>query len=96
MWKPFLKVSFIALIFAACLPCTGCHMNQETRLKVIQRETDEAVARADERLDQELDACGDDVDCRHAALGRHAATMREIQAKHDARIDAELERSRGR
>ena len=53
-----------------------------------------AVARADERLDEELEACGDDVDCRHAAIEKHAAAMREIQATRDARVDAFLEESR--
>ena len=63
-------------------------------MRIIEREAAMAVARADERLDEELEACGDDVDCRHAAIEKHAAAMREIQATRDARVDAFLEESR--
>lgn len=84
----------VALISTACLPTAGCYLNQQSRLRIIEREAAVAVARADERLDEELEACGDDVACRHAALEKHAAAMREIQAMRDARVDAFLEESR--
>jgi hypothetical protein len=71
-------------------------LNQEARLKIIRIEAAEAGARADERLDQELEACGDDVDCRHAALERYGAAKREIQAARNARVDALLQDGRGR
>lgn len=94
MLKRMPSVCVTALFVAACLLSTGCHLNQEARLKIIEREAAAATAGADERLDQELDECGDDADCRHAALEKYAAAMREIQATRDARFDAWLEESR--
>lgn len=94
MLKRLPRTSVKTLVFVACLLSTGCHLNQEARLRIIEREAAMAVARADERLDEELEACGDDVDCRHAAIEKHAAAMREIQATRDARVDAFLEESR--
>jgi hypothetical protein len=82
------------LLFTVCLLSTGCYLNHEARLKIINREAEEATARAEERLDRELEACGDDVACRYAAIEKHAAAMREIQATRDARVDAFLEETR--
>lgn len=94
MLKQLPSVCITTLLFAACLLSTGCYLNHEARLKIIRREAAESEARADERFDQELQACGDDVDCRHAAIEKHAAAMREIQATRDARVDAFLEETR--
>ncbi len=94
MLKQLPSACVTALLVAVCLLSTGCYLNHEARLEVIRREAEEAVARAEERLDEELEACGEDVACRHEALKKHAAAMREIQATRDARVDAFLEETR--
>lgn len=94
MLKQLLSACVTALLVAVCLLSTGCYLNHEARLEVIRREAKEAVARAEERLDEELEACGEDVACRHAAIEKYAAAIREIQATRDARVDAWLEETR--
>lgn len=81
-----------ALGICACVQ--GCYLSQEARHKVIEQEAAEAESRADQRLAADLKACGGDPECRRAAHDAYEATMREIQATRDARIDAWLQENR--
>lgn len=74
---------------------SGCYLNQEARLEIIEREAVVAEARADADFAADKEACAGDPECLREAGERYAAAMRQVQATRDARVDALLEDSRG-
>jgi hypothetical protein len=83
-----------AAALGLCLLTCGCSSSQQRRIEVIRQEAADAEVRADETLAADLEACAGDPDCRRLAIDAYAQSIREIQAKQDQEINAELERGR--